>query len=77
MKMKLRELIKPNELDRKGRGAIPLPGIYDKKNLDIGATKGIEVATVIVKSTKTGVVNGRRSLYQKSGSGKREKPYEV
>ena len=65
MKMKLRELIKPNDLDRKGKNAIPLPGIYDKKNRNIGANKGIEVATVTVKDTKTGVVNGRRSLFQK------------
>lgn len=63
--MKLRELIKPNELDQKGKKALPLPGIYDKKNRDIGARKGVEVATVEVKDTKTGVVYGRRSLYQK------------
>ena len=63
--MKLRELIKPNELDLKGRKIPPLPGIYDKKNRNIGAGKGVEVVTVEVKDTKTGVVHGRRSLYQK------------
>lgn len=64
--MKLRELIKPNELDRRGRNAIPLPVIYDKKNRNIGAKTGVEVATVEVKDTNTGVVTGRRSLYQKA-----------
>ena len=63
--MKMHELIRRNELDRKGKNAIPLPGIYDKKNRNLGANTGVDVATVTVKDTKTGVVHGRRSLFQK------------
>lgn len=67
--MKIREIIKPNELDLKSSKSLnKLPGIYDKKNLNIGAGEGVEVATVEVKDTHTGQVFGRRSLFQKKSS---------
>lgn len=66
--MKLRDLIEPNELDRKGK-PIKLFGIYDKKNLDIGRRTGVGVRTAVVKKTDTGQVTGRRSAYLKTGGG--------
>jgi len=64
--MKLKELISPSEFDRRARKNVTLPGIYDKKNLNIGAKTDVEAQTVVVKDTKTGVIYGRRTLFQKS-----------
>ena len=66
--MKLKDLIEPNELDRKGQ-PVKLLGIYDQKNRSIGRRQGVGVRTAVVKNTATGQVTGRRSAYFKTGSG--------
>ena len=63
--MKLHELIAKSEFDRRAKKNVKLKGIYDKKNLNIGATTGVSAQTVEVKATDTGVVVGRRTIYQK------------
>jgi hypothetical protein len=63
--MKVHELISPSAFDKKAKKAVKLPGIYDKKNLNIGAGSHVSAQTVVVKDTKTGVVTGRRTIYQK------------
>jgi hypothetical protein len=63
--MKQNEIIKPNELDKQGKAIGKLPCVYDKENLNIGASANIEVATVEVKDA-AGNVYGRRSLFQKA-----------
>lgn len=63
--MKLRELISPSAFDKKAKKVVKLLGIYDKKNLNIGADTTVSAQTVVVKDTKTGVVSGRRTIYQK------------
>jgi hypothetical protein len=63
--MKLKELLPPNELDRKAKKAVKLLGIYDKKNLNVGAKTGVSAQTVEVKASDTGTIVGRRTIYQK------------
>jgi len=62
--MKVHELIQKSVFDKKAK-AMKLPGIFDKKNLDIGTKTAVSAQTVVVKDTKTGVVSGRRTIYQK------------
>jgi hypothetical protein len=63
--VKVKELIEPNDFDRKAKSKVKLKGIYDKKNLNIGASKTVSAQTVEVKSTGDGQVYGRRTIYQK------------
>lgn len=67
-KMKLKDLIEPNELDKKGE-PVKLLNVYDPKNRSIGRRTGIAPRTVVVKSSDTGQVSGRRSAYLKTGKG--------
>jgi hypothetical protein len=64
--MKIKELIAPNDLDKKSKPIGKLPCWNDKKYLNIGAAKGVSAVTVSIKDTKTGQIYGRRSFYQKS-----------
>ena len=63
--MKLRELIKPNELDKKGTEVKKLPCVYDKANLNIGAKNTLAVHTYVRRATDTGVIYSRRSIVEK------------
>ena len=60
--MLLEELIAPNAFDKKGK-KIKYPNVYVHK--DIGAKTKVSAQTVIVKSSGTGKVYGRRTIYQK------------
>ena len=60
----LAQLVAPNVLDKKSKKKLPpLPNQYEKK--DAGREKKVEVQTVVVKSSGTGKVYGRRSIAQK------------
>ena len=63
--MKVRELIKPNDLDLKGKVVKKLRGIYDKANLNIGAKSTLSTNTYVRQSTATGVIYGRRTIVEK------------
>lgn len=60
----LQDLIKPNDLDRKAK-PMKLKNFNDKRNAHIGAGRKVTAQTVVIKDTATGVVIGRRSLFQK------------
>jgi len=62
--MKINELIAKSAFDKKAK-PVKLRGIFDKENLNIGAGTKVSAQTVVVKDTKTGVISGRRTLYQK------------
>lgn len=66
--MKVKDLIQPSELDKKG-SPIKLLNLYDLKNRGIGRRSEVGVKTAVVKSTSTGQVTGRRSAYMKTGEG--------
>ena len=66
--MKVKDLIQPNELDKKG-STIKLLDLYDVKNRGIGRRSEVGVKTAVVKNTSTGQVTGRRSAYMKTGKG--------
>lgn len=63
--MKLKELIKPNEFDRKGTEVKKLPGIFDKENLNIGAKSELKIHTFVRRATDTGNIFGRRTMVEK------------
>ena len=60
--MLLEELIAPNAFDKKGK-KMTYPNVYVHK--DIGAKTKVSAQTIIVKSSGTGKVYGRRTIYQK------------
>lgn len=60
--MKVKELIKPTEFDKKGV-ALVLKNAY--QNVNYGKKKKVRPETVTVKDSKTGKVYGRRTIYQK------------
>jgi len=63
--MKVKELIKPNNFDKKAKGELKLLDVNAKENLFIGDKKEIEAKTVVVKNSKTGEITGRRTIYTK------------
>jgi hypothetical protein len=63
--MKIRELIKPNDFDKKAKGELKLLDVNAKANLFIGDKKEVTAQTVVVRNSKTGEVVGRRTIYQK------------
>lgn len=63
--MKIRELIKPNDFDKKAKGELKLLDVNAKENLFIGAKSEVTAQTVVVKNSNTGQIVGRRTIYQK------------
>jgi hypothetical protein len=65
-KFKVKKLLTQNDLDAKAAPITKLPAWNDPKYLNIGASKHVSAQSVVVKSTSTGQVYGKRSLYQKT-----------
>lgn len=63
--MKVKEIIKPNELDREGK-PMRFPNMYKEKGF--GKSTNVRPETVTIKDTKTGKVWGRRTIMQKNTS---------
>lgn len=57
-----KELVAPNSFDKKAK-EMELPNVYDEK--DVGAKEKLSAQKVIVKSSGTGKVYGRRTIIQK------------
>ena len=60
--MLLEELIAPNVFDKKGK-KMKYPNVYVHK--DAGAKNKVTAQTITIKSSGTGKVYGRRTIYQK------------
>lgn len=60
--MKVNELIKPNENDKKGK-EMSYPNMY--KNNNYGKETKVRPETVTIRDTKTGKVYGRKTIVQK------------
>ena len=56
------ELIKPNEFDKKAK-EMKLPNVYKEK--DVGSKTKVTAQTAVMKSTGTGKVYRRSTIYQK------------
>lgn len=61
--MKVKELIAPNQSDKKAV-EMSYPNVY--KNKDIGGKKGARLEKVVVRDSNTGKVYGRRTVAQKA-----------
>lgn len=61
--MKVKELIAPNQSDKKAV-EMTYPNVY--KNKKIGGKKGARREKVVVRDSNTGKVYGRRTVVQKA-----------
>lgn len=61
--MKVKQLIAPNQSDKKAK-EMGLPSFYINK--DAGAKTAVRREKVVVRDSKTGKVYGRRTILQKN-----------
>lgn len=60
-----KSLIKPTEFDRRAK-VMRYHNTMDKDYLGVGARKKVRPEKVVVRSSKTGKIYGRRTLVQKN-----------
>jgi len=63
--MKVKELIKPNEIAVKAAD-MSYPNVYDKKNRDYGRRTKTRTERVTIRDSKTGKIYGYRTVVQKA-----------